>query len=123
LSFIESYFSNRIEGTEFELHEAEEIVFERVVPEQRFDDAHDILGTFDLVNDAAKRALVPRDAEELIDLPVAAGPSARLRPALRGCHPVAGPSSRRACVGETGALISPDEASETGARLQLPVGA
>jgi fido (protein-threonine AMPylation protein) len=68
LSFIEAYFSNWIEGTEFELSEAEEIVFERAVPEQRLEDAHDILGTFDLVNDAAKRALVPRDADELIDL-------------------------------------------------------
>lgn len=68
LSFIEAYFSNWIEGTEFELHEAEEIVFERAIPEQRYEDAHDILGTFDLVNDATKRNLVPRSADEFIDL-------------------------------------------------------
>jgi fido (protein-threonine AMPylation protein) len=68
LSFIEAYFSNWIEGTEFELREAEEIVFERAVPEQRFEDAHDILGTFDLVNDATKRQIVPEDADELIEL-------------------------------------------------------
>jgi hypothetical protein len=68
LSFIEAYFSNWIEGTEFELHEAEEIVFERAVPEQRYEDAHDVLGTFDLVNDPTKRALVPASADALIDL-------------------------------------------------------
>jgi hypothetical protein len=32
---------------------------ERAVPEQRYEDAHDILGTFDLVNDAARRDVVP----------------------------------------------------------------
>lgn len=68
LSFFEAYFSNWIEGTEFELHEAEEIVFERAIPEQRYEDAHDILGTFDLINDPAKRALAPASADELIDL-------------------------------------------------------
>jgi fido (protein-threonine AMPylation protein) len=68
LSFIEAYFSNWIEGTEFELREAEEIVFERAVPEQRYEDAHDILGTFDIVNDPTKRALVPASADELIEL-------------------------------------------------------
>jgi hypothetical protein len=68
LSFVEAYFSNWIEGTEFELREAEDIVFERAVPEQRYEDAHDILGTFDLVNDPAKRALVPASANELIAL-------------------------------------------------------
>jgi fido (protein-threonine AMPylation protein) len=68
LSFIEAYFSNWIEGTQFELHEAEEIVFERAVPEQRYEDAHDVLGTFDLVNDATKRAMVPTSDDELIEV-------------------------------------------------------
>jgi hypothetical protein len=68
LSFIEAYFSNWIEGIEFELHEAEEIVFERTVPEGRMEDAHDILGTFDLVNDPAKRRQLPDDADDLLHL-------------------------------------------------------
>lgn len=68
LSFIEAYFSNWIEGTEFELREAEEIVFERAVPEGRVEDAHDILGTFDLVNDPAKRKQLPNGADDLLDL-------------------------------------------------------
>jgi hypothetical protein len=68
LSFIEAYFSNWIEGTEFELDEAEQIVFERAVPEGRVEDAHDVLGTFDLVNDPIKRRQLPDDAEALLDL-------------------------------------------------------
>jgi hypothetical protein len=68
LSFIEAYFSNWIEGTEFELDEAEEIVFEGVVPGERLEDAHDILGTFELVNDAELRVRVPTGPEDLIDL-------------------------------------------------------
>lgn len=68
LSFIEAYFSNWIEGTEFELQEAETIVFQRTVPEGRVEDAHDILGTFDLVNDPVKRQQLPSNAEDLLDL-------------------------------------------------------
>lgn len=68
LSFIEAYFSNWIEGTKFELEEAEEIVFEGAVPEGRFEDAHDVLGTFELVDDADLRARVPAGAEDLPDL-------------------------------------------------------
>ena len=68
LSFIEAYFSNWIEGTEFELGEAEQIVFERAVPEGRVEDAHDVLGTFDLVNDPIKRAQLPDGPEALLDL-------------------------------------------------------
>jgi hypothetical protein len=68
LSFIEAYLSNWIEGTEFELDEAEEIVFEGLVPEGRFEDAHDVLGTFELVDDAELRARVPASSEDLLEL-------------------------------------------------------
>jgi hypothetical protein len=68
LSFVEAYFSNWIEGTEFELSEAEEIVFERMIPEGRSEDAHDILGTFDLVNDPVKRRELPDEPQELLEL-------------------------------------------------------
>lgn len=66
LSFIEAYFSNWIEGTEFELAEAEEIVFQGTVPEGRFEDAHDVLGTFELVDDPARRGRVPTGPDDLI---------------------------------------------------------
>ncbi len=68
LSFIEAYFSNWIEGTEFELREAEKIVFRRAVPDDRVEDAHDVLGTFDLVNDRAKRRRLPNGPEDLLTL-------------------------------------------------------
>ena len=50
-AFFDAYFSNWIEGTEFELDEAWEIVTQGAVPESRPADGHDILGTFSLVSD------------------------------------------------------------------------
>ncbi len=50
-AFFDAYFSNWIEGTEFELDEARRIVTEGAVPESRPADGHDILGTFSLVSD------------------------------------------------------------------------
>jgi hypothetical protein len=68
LPFIEAYLSNFIEGTEFELDEAEAIVFGDKVPEGRFKDAHDVLGTFQLVNDPARRKRTPGDPDDLLEL-------------------------------------------------------
>ena len=48
-AFFEAYFSNFIEGTEFEVEEALNIVFRGVIPRERPDDAHDILGTYRMV--------------------------------------------------------------------------
>ena len=48
-AFIESYFSNYIEGTEFEIEEAREVVLENRTIEYREDDSHDIRGTFDAI--------------------------------------------------------------------------
>lgn len=45
-AFVDAYFSNYIEGTEFGVDEAREIVFEGRIPEQRPADAHDVLGTY-----------------------------------------------------------------------------
>jgi hypothetical protein len=50
LAFFDAYFSNFIEGTEFEVAEALEIVFENRIPAARPADAHDVLGTFRLVS-------------------------------------------------------------------------
>ncbi|MEX1141501.1 MAG: Fic family protein [Thermoleophilaceae bacterium] len=65
LAFFEAYFSNWIEGTEFEVAEAEQIVFAGRVPPQRPADAHDIQGTFDAITDPRLRDAAPRDADEL----------------------------------------------------------
>ncbi len=67
-SFYEAYFSNFIEGTEFTVHEAQDIVFRAVVPVDRPQDAHDVLGTFDLVSNPALRARTPSSAEDLLSL-------------------------------------------------------
>lgn len=64
-AFFEAYFSNWIEGTEFEIEEAEEILFEGRVPTQRPADAHDIQGTFEAINDPTLRAQPPTDADML----------------------------------------------------------
>ncbi len=50
-AFFDAYFSNWIEGTEFDLGEAWEIVTQGAVPESRPADGHDVLGTFSLVSD------------------------------------------------------------------------
>ena len=44
--FFEAYFSNFIEGTEFEVDVAADIVFDDIIPITRPQDAHDILGTY-----------------------------------------------------------------------------
>ena len=67
-AFFEAYFSNYIEGTTFEIEEAEAIVFDRIVPDARPDDAHDILGTFDIVADPNEMRLVPRTFDQLVTL-------------------------------------------------------
>jgi fido (protein-threonine AMPylation protein) len=68
LPFYEAYFSNYIEGTEFTLDEAAEIVFGHRMPESRPQDAHDVLGTYEIVSDAVEMATVPRTADGLIEL-------------------------------------------------------
>ena len=68
LAFYEAYFSNYIEGTEFTVGEARDIVFNGVVPDQRPKDAHDILGTYQLVVDNFQRTRTPADADQLIDI-------------------------------------------------------
>lgn len=65
LAFFEAYFSNFIEGTEFEIDEAVDIVFNGRIPNDRPEDAHDVLGTFRIVSDTSEMAKLPASAEEL----------------------------------------------------------
>lgn len=70
LSFFDAYFSNYIEGTEFEVEEALAIVFGGVIPVRRPADAHDVLGTYRLVGNAAwlSRVIVgDRSARSFLD--------------------------------------------------------
>lgn len=68
IAFFESYFSNFIEGTEFKVEEAIDIVFNGVIPRDHPRDAHDILATHRIVSDSREMARVPRDFESLISL-------------------------------------------------------
>ncbi len=68
LPFYEAYFSNFIEGTEFTLAEAERIVFHGEIPDERPADAHDIMGTYSIVVDPVRRALVTADIGEFMAL-------------------------------------------------------
>lgn len=64
-AFFEAYFSNYIEGTIFEVQEAERIVFDKVIPENRPADAHDILGTFKLISDPNEMRDLPETSDNL----------------------------------------------------------
>ncbi len=66
LAFFDAYFSNFIEGTEFAVDEAADIVFRGRIPAERPVDAHDIAGVWRLVSDPSEMRRVPRDAEELL---------------------------------------------------------
>jgi len=68
LSFFEAYFSNFIEGTEFTVAEAERIVFGGVIPQERPDDAHDILGTYRIVSDTVEMQTLPSNFDEFLKL-------------------------------------------------------
>jgi hypothetical protein len=62
-AFFESYFSNYIEGTTFTVAEAESIVFEGRIIENRSADSHDILGTFAAATRSPWRDRPAQDAE------------------------------------------------------------
>ena len=68
LAFYDAYFSNFIEGTEFAVDEARDIVFRGRIPADRRADAHDIAGVWRVVSDASEMRRVPRDAEEFLDI-------------------------------------------------------
>jgi hypothetical protein len=68
LAFFEAYFSNFIEGTKFEIGEAVDIVFKGHIPNDRPEDAHDVLGTFRIVSDYSEMVKLPRNPDELRQL-------------------------------------------------------
>jgi len=67
LSFFESYFSNYIEGTEFEIDEAESIIFAHTEIKGRHVDSHDISSIFDQVSDYQEMSKTPDSAEAFVD--------------------------------------------------------
>ena len=67
-AFFEAYFSNYIEGTEFEVQEAKKIVFDGLFIENRTGDSHDIKGTFEVVGNSFEMQKTPVDYENLVEL-------------------------------------------------------
>lgn len=67
-AFFESYFSNYIEGTQFALSEAQQIIHTETPLPQRDEDSHDVLGTYQIVSDRHEMALTPARPDELLQL-------------------------------------------------------
>jgi hypothetical protein len=65
-AFFEAYFSNYIEGTTFTVEEAEDIVFHGQIVENRSEDSHDVLGTFNAAALAPWRDQPPRTADDCL---------------------------------------------------------
>lgn len=68
LCFYDAYFSNFIEGTEFEVQEAADIIFNNKIPKERPADAHDIIGTYHIVSDNEEMQRLPKNFKEFIGL-------------------------------------------------------
>ena len=67
-AFFESYFSNYIEGTEFTIEDARQIIETNMPLPARNEDSHDMLGTFALVSNRKEMSVVPTSSDELINL-------------------------------------------------------
>jgi hypothetical protein len=69
-AFFDAYFSNYIEGTEFELGEAIQLVLENKLPVTRPKDAHDVIGTFRLLIDRSSlaRSVASMDSDSFVAL-------------------------------------------------------
>ncbi len=65
-AFFESYFSNYIEGTVFEVDEAKRIIASQNPLQARHEDSHDVLGTYRLVANQKEMSKTPRSPDELI---------------------------------------------------------
>lgn len=65
-AFIESYFSNYVEGTKFDIEEARDIVMQNKIVESRPKDSHDIIGVFGLALAAPYRNSPPTAGEDFL---------------------------------------------------------
>jgi hypothetical protein len=65
-AFVETYFSNYIEGTEFAIEEAHDIVVNGRPLKYREDDSHDILGTYQAILGSKSSPLIPDSADAFV---------------------------------------------------------
>ncbi len=67
-AFFESYFSNYIEGTEFTVDEAKQIITTATPLPARDEDSHDVLGTYQVVSNRNEMAVLPGSPDNLLRL-------------------------------------------------------
>ncbi len=67
-AFWDAYFSNYIEGTVFDVSEAETIIFERREVEGRHEDSHHIIRSYDLLSSKHEMTRVHSNSAEWIDI-------------------------------------------------------
>ncbi len=67
-AFFESYFSNYIEGTVFEVSEAKNIIDTGIALPNRSGDSHDILETYRLVSNKNEIGIIPNNENSFLEL-------------------------------------------------------
>jgi len=67
-AFFEGYFSNYIEGTEFTVDEAKQIINTATPIPARDEDSHDVLGTYQIVSNRPEMSLQPTGPDDLLKL-------------------------------------------------------
>lgn len=67
-AFWDAYFSNYIEGTQFPVEEAEDIIFNRNINESRHADSHNVIRSYDLLADKKEMNHLPNNVDELFDI-------------------------------------------------------
>ena len=67
-AFFEAYFSNYIEGTEFELEDAKKIIETETPMPNRDADSHDVLGTYKLVSNSEEMNIVPTTPKQMLEI-------------------------------------------------------
>ncbi|RCK43911.1 hypothetical protein TH44_22935 [Thalassospira xiamenensis] len=65
-AFYEAYFSNFIEGIKFDIDEARDIVFANKFPEGHREDAQDLIGTWQVISDAAGMSAYPANFDAFL---------------------------------------------------------
>ena len=67
-AFFESYFSNYIEGTVFEIDEAKRIIETNKPLRSRNEDSHDVLGTYHIVSNRLEMSATPYSSDQFINI-------------------------------------------------------
>ncbi len=67
-AFFESYFSNYIEGTEFTVDEAKQIIATSTPLPARDEDSHDVMGTYQIVSNRKEMSILPGTPDQLLKL-------------------------------------------------------